>query len=93
MKKAKILLSAIALITLVSGALAFKASRFETHPFFTYGASTTKVGGPIVTGCVVPRAFFKITDPAGIAVPYTDITVITNISTYCHTFVIDADVE
>ena len=54
MKKAKISLLAIALISIFSVNLAFIESGFTQHVFYSYGATTTTVGGPVVTGCVVP---------------------------------------
>jgi len=93
MKKAKIMLSAIAVIAVVSGAVAFKASRFTANTFFSYGSATTKIGGPIVTGCVVPVATFRTTDPSGVQTNLLPTTFITNTSTPCTTLVIASDAE
>jgi len=49
MKKAKIVLSAIALFAVVGGALAFKANKFGLGTMYYAGTSTitTAVGGPV----------------------------------------------
>ena len=54
MKKAKITLAAIGAIAIVGGGLALKANHFTHSIMYTYGVSTTVIGGPLVTGCVVP---------------------------------------
>ena len=54
MKKAKIVLSAVALFAVVGGAFAFKAARFQpANVYTTY--STTTIGG-------VPTAYCTLTD-------------------------------
>ncbi|ACU60682.1 hypothetical protein [Chitinophaga pinensis] len=57
MRKAKVILSAVAMFALVGGALAFKASRIP-NVFFSNGTTltTTTPGGPLVTRtyCTVP---------------------------------------
>lgn len=62
MKKAKIMLSAIAILAVVGGAFAFKANKFAFANVFT--SYTTIAGGP--TYCALTT--FKTTDQGGIAV-------------------------
>jgi hypothetical protein len=83
MKKAKILLSAIVLVAVVGGAFAFKANRFIAKVFYSYGVSTTTVGGPTVTGCVVPVTLTSTTALVGSLAPVSSTTFITNTSSVC----------
>ncbi len=50
MKKAKIVLSAVALFAVVGGAFAFKAMRLPSNVYTSY-LTTTAPGGPSVTRC------------------------------------------
>ena len=49
MKKAKIMLMAIAITGVVGGALAFKAKNFTAHTFFTLNAAKTSCNVPTQT--------------------------------------------
>lgn len=56
MKKAKIILAAIAFFTVIGGSLAFKTKRFNEFPLWTITGivtlsttCTTTVGGPVIT--------------------------------------------
>ena len=72
MKKAKIMLMAIAILGLVGGALAFKSAKFFTGKY--YCLTTTAVGGPttwITTYTTVPQVV-KCTEG------FTSITTIPN---------------
>ena len=95
MKKAKIMLSVIALVAVVSGALAFKANRFIFKPFYKYGIATTVAGGPSVTGCVVPTAILYTTtlNPTTTLFGYSTTTVLANTSTGCSVAVITSPAE
>lgn len=72
MKKAKITLTAVAVLAVVGGALAFKASRNEVS-FYSLG--TTKVGAQTLTGCVVEQKLQLLTvapsNPNGFVTPYS----------------------
>ncbi|MEC5146406.1 hypothetical protein [Chitinophaga sp. 212800010-3] len=75
MKKAKFALTAIAVLAVIGGAMAFKASR-QLNPFFAYGSTntTTAPGGPIVpvTGCVLPTQLSYTTAPgSGLTIAYS----------------------
>lgn len=50
MRKAKIMLSAIAVFAVIGGAFAFKASR-SLAPFYSNTLTTTIAGGPLVQAC------------------------------------------
>jgi hypothetical protein len=74
MKKAKMMLVAIATFGVVGGVLAFKAKDFGIHTF--YGCTTT-VGN--VTGCFKPFITSRITTVGpGITIPYSSTTVVTD---------------
>ncbi|UPK69725.1 hypothetical protein [Chitinophaga filiformis] len=61
MNKAKIMLSGVALLAVVGGALAFKASRLPSNAITSY-TTTTAVGGPTVTRCKTTKGFFTTTE-------------------------------
>jgi len=71
MKKAKIILTAIAVFAVIGGALAFKTSKFTPFQAWTLNGTiltsttlTTTVGGPVLTytavvpNCVLTNRFF-----------------------------------
>jgi hypothetical protein len=77
MKKAKIILTAIAVFAVVGGALAFKTSRFTELPLWTLNGSTTTttttaVGGPTYTAlvpfCTTTPFFGTTTFPGAVLV-------------------------
>jgi len=61
MKKAKVIFTALALVAVVSGALAFKAKTFLPPNVFTL--TTTQVGGPLTC---IPTAFRTTVPPNGV---------------------------
>ena len=87
MKKAKIMLSAIAVVAVLGGALAFKANHFSHNIFYSYGATTTKAGDPIVTGCVVPVTTTLQTTAGNVQTNLFTTTFLTNDPLACTTLV------
>jgi hypothetical protein len=65
MKKARIMLFSVFVLVVISTNLALKTNRFSGNVFYEYGVSTTIVGGPSVTGCVVPITLFSTTTVVG----------------------------
>lgn len=80
MKKAKIILSAVAVFAVVGGALAFKANRFQPLGNFS-SYTTTTAGGAIVVRCApVPTNYFVTDD---VALPLTTYYTTRNAQNIC----------
>ena len=93
MKKAKIMLGAIALFAVVGGALAFKAKSFGTNiTLFSYTSSNaipayTALG---VAGCFKPVTVFDATTNQGdVQFNASTTTFPTTVSAVCSTLTID----
>jgi hypothetical protein len=82
MKKAKFFLSLIIIIAIVSALLGLKTNRRGVFIFYGYGTSTTAIGGPSVTGCVVPTTLLSTTTVFG-GILLTCISSTTFITTTC----------
>jgi hypothetical protein len=86
MKKAKVILSAIAILAVVGGAFAFKASRI-LYPFYSTRTftTTTIAGGPTVTltYCDVPFFTTYTTISAAGVIPTTLSYSTTSTTTTC----------
>lgn len=91
MKKARIVLSAVALFAVAGGALAFKAARLEADVYTTY--ATRLVGGQTISYCTTTN--LHITQQGGGAVLSTIRTGTINANLVCgptvQTFVTAAD--
>src|SRR5262245_22269155 len=77
MKKAKIILSAVAVLTIVGGALAFKANRGQGELFYAAPGNptfTTAVGGPTYYS-MTALASYDITALGGISTTFYQETV------------------
>lgn len=85
MKKAKFALTAVAVLAVIGGALAFKANRQNTT-FFSYG--TTTIDGQQQIGCVVPVLLQRTTNPGGVITPYLSTLSTTLNPAVCTTRVI-----
>ena len=83
MKRAKIMLSSIALVAIVSGALAFKSSHKTTATFYTRTAGNV--------GCTVPVILPYTTLSATFSIPYS--TAFNTITTTCVAFVQNSPAE
>lgn len=55
MKQAKFALTAVAVLAVIGGALAFKANRSQNH---FYSLTTTNLNGQVVKGCVGQEDLF-----------------------------------
>ena len=95
MLNAKILLSVLVIMTIVATVLAFKANHYTAHTFYRFGTSTTTVGGPSVTGCVVPTFLFDCTTVffGQPLIGYSTTTFITSDSFQCTVVVTPCDNE
>jgi hypothetical protein len=82
MKKARIILFSVLVLAVISTNLALKTKRFVGHVFYKFGVSTTTVGGPIVTGCVVPTTLNSVV-PIFSGVTLTCLTASPLITTTC----------
>jgi hypothetical protein len=80
MKKAKIILSAVAVFAVIGGAFAVKATRFVPQPYFTSYQTTTTVNGPLVTRCA-PSPTLSIT--ADLAAPLSTVYSTTLAGNIC----------
>jgi len=79
MKKAKLVLTTLAILTVIGGALAFKSSRVA-NTFYQFG--NTVQNGP--TGCLVPVNLRYVVDAGGnIIISYSSATKITANSAGC----------
>lgn len=85
MKKAKLLLTTVIILTFIAGAIAFKANR-QTGVFFSYG--TTSINGAPITGCVVPVLLQRTTSAGGQITSYLTTIVFIQSSQVCTTKVI-----
>lgn len=85
MKKAKIVLSAVALFAVVGGALAFKANREVATLFYptTTATVTTTVGGPAYFQCAAVASYTTTNAGNVIARTYYTSTLITQGKTIC----------
>ena len=83
MKKAKIVLSAVALFAVVGGAFAFKAHRNQVQAFKT--TTTTNPAGNTITICRVLPGFYDIA-PAAPLSPSVYTTAATTATTIPTTF-------
>ncbi|MEZ2440785.1 hypothetical protein AB6805_03650 [Chitinophaga sp. RCC_12] len=68
MKQAKFALTAVALLAVIGGALAFKANR-QLKTFYSLG--TTVIQGEEVAGCVIPVQLLRTPAAAGAITPYS----------------------
>jgi len=95
MRNAKILLSALVILTIVATVLAFKVNHYNANMFYRFGTSTTKVGGPSVTGCVVPTLLFDCTTVffGQPLIGYSTTTFVTSDSFQCTVVVTPCDNE
>lgn len=64
MKKAKLFLTVIAILSITGGALAYKASRISTA--FYLDTVTTTFGGGLTSVCTVLTYYNLITNPGGV---------------------------
>lgn len=85
MKQAKLALTAVAVLAVIGGALAFKANR-QGATFYSYG--TTTVNGVQKIGCVIPVDLPRITNAGGVVTPYLSTTAATTNPAFCTTKVI-----
>lgn len=71
MKQAKFALTAVAVLAIVGGALAFKANKASrlNHTFYTLGATT--VGGVPTSACIVSTLLPKEANLNGPEIPYS----------------------
>jgi len=90
MKKAKIMLGAIALFAVVGGALAFKAKSFGSNIIlFSYTSSNTipAYTATGLAGCFKPVPISNAaTTTSGAQFAAAETTILTNQSTVCTTF-------
>lgn len=92
MRKARFILSAVAMLALVGGALAFKASRI-VNVFYSNGTTltTTIPGGPLVqrTYCTVPFTTTYTTRPNPLVFSTTTTWYTTSVpTTVCPTITV-----
>lgn len=85
MKQAKFALTAVALLAVIGGALAFKANR-TPRQFFSYG--TTLVDGVKKTGCVIPVQTLYTTNAAGTTISYYPISTTVAPNNTCTTLAV-----
>ena len=95
MKKAKIMLAAIAVIAVVGGGLAFKAKFTDSLFLYAYTSSNTFALGPQgAAGCFNPTTIDNVvTSPSGTPVSAATTTIVTNLSTVCATKTISQGAE
>lgn len=81
MKQAKFALTAVAVLAVIGGALAFKANR-NLNTFYKYG--TTTIAGAQVTGCVVStRLQYSAAPLDGVTtIPYS-VTTFSTLADVC----------
>jgi hypothetical protein len=85
MKKAKIMLMAIAVLTIVGGSLALKAAKFGVlHPFFKCTSIGTVVGGETVYACIKGiLTSFTTLGQATMVIPYSAVKATTYTTDPC----------
>ncbi|PWV45797.1 hypothetical protein [Chitinophaga sp. S165] len=81
MKKARIVLSAVALFAVVGGALAFKASR-QPASFFS-NTTTTTIGGAQTTICTLPVQAALTTEDQGLGSTIVSYSVVAKTNASC----------
>lgn len=89
MTKAKIILSGVALFTVIGGALAFKASRLPANSITSY-TTRTQPGGPIVTLCST-NGVFRLSNAGTPINTYTTILANAACGPVVATFSVEAD--
>lgn len=86
MKKAKFALTAVAILAVIGGAVAFKANS-QKQAFFSY--TSTLIDNQVTYGCFYQTLLPKTTNPAGVVIQSYHTTLKTTNPAICSTRVID----